>query len=77
MSIKAKHLVSINRACSEIVSQIRPFCNFFTEVQKSAKVSLGLLHDVATFNVLLSCPSPFRYSNRFRNGSATMKIFFP
>jgi len=32
------------------------------------------VHDVATFNALLSCPAALRYSNQFTNGSATMKI---
>ena len=34
-----------------------------------------LLHDVATFNTLLSCPLLFRYSNLFCNGGATIKFF--
>jgi len=37
----------------------------------------NIVHDVATFNALLSYRLPFRYSNLFRNGSATKKIFFP
>ena len=36
-----------------------------------------VVHGVATFNALLTCPSPFRHSNPFRNGSVTVIIHPP
>jgi len=35
----------------------------------TAQNLIMFVHDVATFDALLSCPLPFRYSNPFRNGA--------
>ena len=56
------------------------FCNFFHFRTKINKRISGLtesnlnefVHDVATFNLLLTCSSPFQYSNLFWNGCTTM-----
>ena len=81
MSIKAEYVVEIGRALSEIIGQICPFLQFFHKSTKISKRFSGVTqpitvfaHNVATFNALLSCPSPFRYSNPFWNGSATKKF---
>jgi len=61
-----------------------PDMTIFVFFHKSTKISkrfsevtapkiTEFVHDVATFNVLLSCSLAFRYSYPFRNGSATNK----
>ena len=84
MFIKDKQLVETGCACSEIIGRICPFLQYF--FQKSTKISKRFsgittpnitksVHCVATFNMLLRCQLAFRYSNPFRNGSATKELF--
>jgi len=75
MSIKAEIFVKIGQALSEITS---PFLFTIQSEQKFLGVTApnvtAFLHEVATFNALLSCPSMFPYTNLFWNGSTIMKI---
>ena len=82
ISIKAEYMVKIGRSLSELIGRKCPFLHFFHKSTKGrpfSRISPPIItvfaHDVATFIALLSCPSPFRYSNPFRNDSLTKKIF--
>jgi len=71
MRIKAENLVKIDQALSEIIGRICRFCQFTNTSTEVIKRFFGFtelnltkfVHDVATFNMLLSCPSVFRYFN--------------
>jgi len=60
-----------------------PIFAFFHKSTKISKRFSGVdppiitvfAYDLAIFNALISCSSLFRYSNLFRNGSATKNIF--
>ena len=82
-TVQWRHLVNWREAarCGEWAQHfLNAFCSQSTNMSKSfsgvtAPNLTKFVHDVTTFNALLSCPSAFWYSYPFRKGSATQKIF--
>jgi len=81
ISIKAKYLAKIGRACSEIIGRICLSLPFFCKSTKICKRFSGVtiitefVYDVATFNALLMCLLAFWYSNVFGIAAPQRKLF--